>query len=381
MPTELDLSADVVTLTAALVDWPSVSHREGELADAVESALRAVRHLVVTRLGNTVVARTELGRSHRVLLGGHLDTVPPADNERALLVAAGDPVPCVGPDGVAVAPEDRLYGLGSADMKGGVAVALRCARNLASPTRDVTYVFYECEEVEGRYNGLELLAASQPELLHADLAILMEPSEAGVEAGCQGTLRAEVRSRGRRAPSARGWLGENAVHAAGEVLSRLSNYEARQPVIDGLQFREGLHAVAITGGVAGNVIPDECTITINYRYAPDRSADEAEFHVREVMAGFDVTVVDNAAGASPRLELPESADFVAMVGEEPRPKFGWTDVARFAAAGLPALNFGPGSPSVAHARHEFVPVGDLRRCDEVMHHWLASADVTDDDRH
>ena len=375
MPSELDCAADVVTLTAALVNWPSVSHHEADLADAVEAALAALPHLTVTRLGNTVVARTELGLPHRVLLGGHLDTVPPADNTSAVIVRAGEAVPVVGPDGVTVAPDDRLYGLGSADMKGGVAVALRSAAAITSPTRDVTYVFYECEEVDSRYNGLEILAEHHPDLLSADLAILMEPSEAGVEAGCQGTLRADVRAVGRRAHSARGWLGDNAVHAAGELLTRLSAYQARQPVIDGLRFREGLHAVTIHGGVAGNVIPDECVVTVNYRYAPDLTAAEAEGHVREVLAGFEVNVVDNAAGALPRLQLPEAAEFVAMVGEDPRPKFGWTDVARFARAGIPALNFGPGSPSVAHARHEFVPLHELRRCDAVMQNWLAGVTV------
>jgi len=370
MPPALDPAADVVELTSALVDWPSESHHEGPLADEVQRVLEGLRHLRVHRVGNTVVARTSLGRAHRVLLGGHLDTVPAAGNDRALLVRAGEPVPVVGPDGVAIAPEDRLYGLGASDMKGGVAVILRLAAALPDPAHDLTLVLYECEEVASEHNGLERLAVEHPELIEADFAVLMEPSEAGVEAGCQGTLRADVRISGRRAHSARGWLGDNAVHSAGEVLRRLEAYQAREPVIDGLRYREGLNAVGIRGGVAGNVIPDECVVTVNYRYAPDRGAAEAVDHVREVLAGFDVRPVDNSAGALPRLDLPMAADFVRAIGAEPRPKYGWTDVARFAAMGIPALNFGPGSPSVAHAAHEFVPLGDLLRCEAALCEWL-----------
>ena len=370
MAPSLDPYTDVVALTAALVDFPSESHHELLLADEVERQLAGLVHLEVVRIGNTVVARTQLGHAQRVLLGGHLDTVSEADNGRAIIVRAGELLPVVGPDGATTCSEDRLYGLGSSDMKGGVAVMLRLAAQLTQPRVDLTFVFYDCEEVASEHNGLEKLAATFPDLLNADLAILMEPSEAGVEAGCQGTLRAEIRVTGRRAHSARGWLGENAVHVAGEFLARLSSYEARSPVIDGLQYREGMNAVGIRGGVAGNVIPDECVVTVNYRFAPDRSVDEAEREVRAIAEGFEVRVVDNAAGALPHLDLPLAAQFVAAVGTPPRPKYGWTDVARFAAAGIPAVNFGPGSPNVAHARHECVPLADLHRCENVLREWL-----------
>ena len=374
MAPSLDLHSDVVALTAALVDFPSESHHEQLLADEVERQLTGLAHLEVARFGNTVVARTRLGHARRVLLGGHLDTVPEADNGRAIIVRAGEVLPVVGPDGAATCEEDRLYGLGSSDMKGGVAVMLRLAAHLLQPRFDLTFVFYDCEEVASEHNGLEKLAAVHPDLLAADLAILMEPSEAGVEAGCQGTLRAEVRVTGRRAHSARGWLGENAVHHTGDYLARLSSYAARSPVIDGLQYREGMNAVGIRGGVAGNVIPDECVVTVNYRFAPDRSVDEAEREVRSVAEGFDVRVIDVAEGALPHLHLPLAAQFVQAVGEPPRPKYGWTDVARFAAVGIPAVNFGPGSPNVAHARHEFVPLADLHRCEDVLRNWLSHAD-------
>ncbi len=348
----LDLAMDVVSLTAALVDIPSQSHAEHQIADAVEGALRVLPHLSVERDGNTVVARTELGHFQRVVLAGHLDTVPAHDN---LPHSFSD---------------DLLYGLGSCDMKGGVAVALRCAATIPQPNRDVTYVFYEAEEVEDEYNGLRRLTIERPELVAADFAVLLEPSDAGIEAGCQGTLRAVVSTRGRRAHSARSWMGDNAVHRLGEVLRRLNSYAAETVDVDGLTYREGLSAVAISGGVAGNVIPDTASVTVNYRFAPSKGVDEAQAHVRELFRGFDIEIVDLAPGARPGLSHPAAQAFVASVGAQPRPKFGWTDVARFTALGVPAVNFGPGDPSLAHAQNEHVPVEQLRFCETTMRAWL-----------
>jgi succinyl-diaminopimelate desuccinylase len=350
----LDLSLGVVDVTRQLVDIPSESHYERDLADAVQAALDECAHLTVTRYGNTVVARTTLGRAERVIIGGHLDTVPAHGNLPHHF------------DG------DLLYGLGSCDMKGGVAVGLILAATVSEPTRDVTYVFYECEEVESRFNGLQSLVDHQPALMQGELAILMEPSNAGIEAGCQGTLRFEITTRGRRAHSARSWLGENAIHQASAVLERLASYEPRQPLIDGLEYREGLSAVGIRGGVAGNVIPDECVVTINYRFAPDRTVVEAIAHMIEVFDGFDVNVVDQAPGALPGLQWPSAAAFVVAVGEVPRAKFGWTDVARFSALGIPALNFGPGDPSLAHTKDEHVPRDQLTSCEDRLRSWLTS---------
>jgi succinyl-diaminopimelate desuccinylase len=348
----LDLAAGAVRLAVQLVDIPSESRHEGPIADAVERALTGVGHLHVERHGNTVVARTDLGRSQRVLIGGHLDTVPAHGN-----------LPHRIRDGL-------LFGLGACDMKGGVAVAMSLAASVAEPSRDVTYVFYECEEVEARLNGLQMLADRHPDLLAADLAILMEPSDAGIEAGCQGTLRIDVIVPGVRAHSARSWLGVNAIHDSSAVLDRLRAYEPRRPLIDGLEYHEGLSAVGIRGGVAGNVIPDECVVTINYRFAPDRTLADAEEHVREVFDGFDLVVVDAAPGALPGLDRPAAAEFVAAVGAAPRPKFGWTDVARFSALGVPALNFGPGDPALAHSRGEFVPLDQVESCERRMRAWL-----------
>ncbi len=348
----LDLAADVVNLTATLVDIPSESRQEQRLADQVEEALRQLDHLQVTRFGNTVVASTQLGLAERVVLGGHLDTVPAADNLPHRI------------DG------DNLYGLGSNDMKGGVAVALRCAHELREPSRDVTYVFYECEEIDDEFNGLRLLAQAHPEFLQADFAVLMEPSDAGVEAGCQGTLRAHIRTSGERAHSARSWLGRNAIHAAADILNRLEGYTPRTPTIDGLTYREGMNAVGIEGGVATNVIPDACVVIVNYRYAPDRSPEQALAHMQEVFDGYPLEVVDNSPGALPGLSHPAAQAFLRATGAVARPKFGWTDVSRFSALGVPAVNFGPGDPSLAHTRGEYVPIEHLHRCEQQMLEWL-----------
>jgi succinyl-diaminopimelate desuccinylase len=255
-------------------------------------------------------------------------------------------------------------------MKGGVAVALLLAASIREPARDVTYIFYECEEVEAERNGITQIAAVRPEALEADLAVVMEPSNAQIEAGCQGTVRIDVHTSGVRAHSARSWNGVNAIHAAGDVLARLASYAPRTPVIDGLRYHEGLNAVFVSGGVAGNVVPDSCTVSINYRFAPDRPVAEAEAHVREVFDGYDVEVSDAAPGAMPGLDKPAAAAFVSAIGAQVRPKFGWTDVARFAAMGMPAVNFGPGDPELAHRQDEHVPLEQLRSCLDRMTRWL-----------
>ena len=352
----LDLTQDAVLLTRDLVDIESVSGNEEAIADAIESAtaLGECKHLTVQRFGHTIVARTELGRDERVVIAGHIDTVPLNDNLPARLT------------------ESELHGLGSCDMKGGVAIALRTAATVPEPNRDVTYVFYECEEVEAERNGLFLLSQSHPELLEADFAILMEPSDGVVEAGCQGTMRIDVITRGERAHSARSWMGKNAIHAAAEVLARLDAYEPRRPVIDGLEYHEGLNAVFISGGVAGNVLPDECRVSVNYRFAPDRSEEEALAHVREVFDGFEIEVSDSAPAAMPGLSVPAAAAFVEAVGGTVNPKFGWTDVARFSVLGVPAVNFGPGDPHLAHKQEEFVPVDHIRAVEKQLHAWLGA---------
>jgi succinyl-diaminopimelate desuccinylase len=350
----LDLTLSGPDLTAALVDIESVSGNERAIADAVEAALTAYPYLSLERHGNTVTARTTLSRAERIVIAGHLDTVPENAN-----------LPSRRADGL-------IHGLGACDMKGGVAVALKLAATVPEPNRDVTYIFYDCEEVESERNGLYLLSRSNPELLQGEFAVVMEPSNAAVEAGCQGTLRIEVTTRGERAHSARSWMGKNAIHAAGEVLDRLAAYEPRRVPIDGLEYREGLNAVGISGGVAGNVVPDLCTVTINYRFAPSRSEAEAEAHLREVFAGFEVTVTDSAPGGLPGLSRPAAAAFLQVVGGEPQPKFGWTDVARFTLLGVPAVNYGPGDPLLAHKQDEYVPEAEIELCEQRLRSWLTA---------
>ncbi|HSZ46719.1 MAG TPA: succinyl-diaminopimelate desuccinylase [Streptosporangiaceae bacterium] len=352
---ELDLRVPATDLTAHLVDIESVSGGEQPLADAIFAAVSQLPHLALYRDGNAIVARTDFGRSERVVLAGHIDTVPIAGN-----------LPSRREGGM-------LYGCGSCDMKSGVAVQLRLAAQLTSAVRDITYVFYDCEEVEAARNGLLRLSRNRPELLAADFAVLMEPTGAVVEGGCQGTLQAQIVATGERAHSARSWMGSNAIHSAGGILDLLRAYQARQPVVDGLSYHEGLNAVRISGGVAGNVIPDECEVTVNFRFAPDRSPEQAADHVRDVFAGFEVRLTDAASGARPGLGHPAAASFVAAVGGEPRAKLGWTDVARFDALGIPAVNYGPGDPHVAHSRNEHVPLEQIEQCEARMLTWLAPA--------
>ncbi|MDQ1618636.1 MAG: succinyl-diaminopimelate desuccinylase [Actinomycetota bacterium] len=348
----LDLSLDGPALTVALCDIESVSGDEARIAGAIEAALADAPHLEVLRDGNNIVARTSLGRAERVVVAGHIDTVPVADN-----------LPCRVEGG-------RVHGCGTTDMKSGVAVALRLAVSVPEPSRDVTWVFYDCEEVEAARNGLGHIAREHPDWITGDFAVLMEPSNATVEGGCQGTLRADVRLSGHRSHSARSWMGSNAIHAAAPVLSRLASYEPAEVSIDGLTYREGLNAVGIRGGVAGNVIPDECVVTVNYRFAPDKSEAEAQDVVRRVFDGFEVVVSDSAPGALPGLSQPAAAAFVATIGKPPQPKFGWTDVSRFSALGVPAVNYGPGDPNVAHTREEYVDIAQIVEVEERMRSWL-----------
>jgi succinyl-diaminopimelate desuccinylase len=371
LPALLDLNVGVVELTSALVDFPSESRSEGPLADAVENALKTYSHLEILRDGNTIVARTNLGLPERVVIAGHLDTVPSSGNDRSIIVSQGGSVPVADVDGKQKASEDRLYGLGSCDMKGGLAVALLLAANETAPTRDVTYIFYDCEEIDADLNGLKRISEKHPDWIKADFAVLMEPSNAVVEGGCQGTMRIEIRTSGRRAHTARSWMGENAIHGLGPILEILENYVPDKVLIDGLEYREGLQAVVVYGGVAGNVVRDSASISINYRFAPNKSSADALTHLKQVFVGYQVDVVDYAEGALPGLSRPAAKQFIESVIGDPQPKFGWTDVALFSALNIPAVNFGPGFAALAHAPNEYVPVAQLHSTLAAMQNWLS----------
>lgn len=355
----LDLTAPSVEITRALCDLPSVSGEETPLADAIEAAVSAHPHLEVIRDGDTIVARTSLGRARRVLIAGHIDTVPINDN-----VPTRD---------IEIDGEAFLWGRGTVDMKAGVAVQLKLAVELTAPPVDITWMWYDHEEVDSSLNGLGRLARNRPDLFVGDFAILGEPSNGEVEGGCNGTLRALVRTAGVRAHSARSWIGENAIHKAAPILSRLAEYRAREIEVEGLVYREGLNAVRITGGVAGNVIPDACEVEVNYRFAPSRDAAEAERVVRDVFTGFDVEIADVAEGARPGLDAPLARDFVTAVGATPQPKYGWTDVARFSALGIPAVNYGPGDPHLAHHDEERVPLAQIDAVERGLRSWLTTS--------
>ncbi|WP_323959012.1 succinyl-diaminopimelate desuccinylase [Arthrobacter sp. JZ12] len=355
----LDPTKDVAQLTADIIDIDSVSGNEKVLADAVEVLLRSCSHLEVVRDGDSLIARTTLGRPERVILAGHLDTVP---------------LPRV-PGSRGTVPSswegEILYGRGATDMKGGVAVQLALAKALTAPSRDITYVFYDHEEVEAALSGLGRLAEKFPDRLQGDFAVLLEPTDGTVEGGCNGTARFNVSTTGRAAHSARAWMGENAIHKLAEVLVRLRDHEPATVTVDGLDFRESLNAVLVSGGTAGNVIPDHAVLEVNYRFAPDKTPEQAEQYVRDLLQGFDVVRTDAAAGARPGLNHPAAAAFVAAVGEEPKPKYGWTDVARFSALGIPAVNFGPGDALLAHSDDEHVHADAVRACYRHLKNWLA----------
>lgn len=354
----LNLSKDVAELTADLIDISSVSGDEKTIAAVIEESLKRQPHLNVTRLGDTVVARTEFGRSQRILLAGHLDTVPLPSAAEAL---GSVPSRWLG---------ETLYGRGATDMKGGVAVQLALAHHLTLPEKDLTFVFYDHEEVEAAKSGLLRVATQARDLLNADLAVLLEPTNGRVEAGCNGTLRVRATTEGRAAHSARAWMGDNAIHKLADLLATLHDYQPDSIDVDGLEYREGLNAVGIGGGIAGNVIPDAAYVDINYRFAPDKSADQAEEHVRHLLSGYQVARTDAADGARPGLGSSAIQGLVSAVGGAPQPKYGWTDVARFAQIGIPAVNFGPGDAALAHTDDEHVHASDVRKCLAVLLDWL-----------
>lgn len=347
--------SDLLELTAQLIDIPSVSRSEKALADLVEARMAALSDLAVERIGDTVVARSDFGRDQRVLLGGHLDTVPPFGDVGASVEG------------------DRVRGLGAVDMKGGVAVMLDVAGHLRAGNVDATLVFYACEEIERDANALSALARTRPELLAADAAVLAEPTGGVVEAGCQGTMRAVLMMGGRRAHSARPWTGVNAVHRLGAVLRLLDDYDPRTVVIDGCEYREALQAVRVEGGVANNVVPDAATLTLNYRFAPDRTQSRAEKTLRSLFApvtdeghGDQLHVAESAPGAMPNLGHELLARLVQSSGSSPRAKLGWTDVATMSALGIPAANFGPGDPLLAHTADECVTRAELEHVRDVL---------------
>ncbi len=347
---------DLLALTADLVNRTSVSFEEAELVDWLEAELGTLGHLEVDRVGDNLVARTQLGRQERLILAGHTDTVP----------VVVDPSLVGGTNGVARIVGQTLWGVGSADMKGGLACFLEIARTVTQPAIDLTFVFYAREEVAQQHNGLNELAAKRPDLLEGDCAILGEPTDGAIEAGCQGAMRFEVVLAGARAHTARPWMGRNAIHRLSGLLETLGAYEARKPTIDGCTYRESIQAVHVEGGVAGNVVPDSVTLRIHHRFAPDRSLSEAEESVRELLAPHldnldQLRVIDRSPACPPSLDHPLFQRLKDENSLEVRAKLGWTDVARFAQLGVPATNFGSGDPTIAHTPNEHLHRESIER--------------------
>ena len=342
----IQLPGDFLERTAQLIATPSVSRAERAIADRVEAALSLRPDLEVVRIGDNVIGRTDRRREQRVVLAGHLDTVPPAGNQEPVIEG------------------DRVAGLGAADMKGGLAVLLWLAEAVPEPVTDVTWIFYAAEEIAQEHSGLLQIQRERPDLLQGDAAILAEPTGAVVEAGCQGTLRVEVELQGRRAHTARPWAGVNAVHRLAPLLAAVAAWNGREPTIDGCTYREALQAVGVSGGVAGNVVPDVARLVLNHRFAPDRDTEAALAVLADLLNPFlgpgdTFKMVDAAPGALPGLSEPLLADLTRRSSAPPRAKLGWTDVSRFAALGIPAANFGPGDPVLAHTAGEWVGVDQL----------------------
>lgn len=357
---------DPAELTGRLCAIESVSGNETVLADAVVAVLERISagpgpDLEILRDGDTVIARTDLELAERIVVAGHLDTVPVEHNLPPVRThMSGDDYP----------EDEVIWGRGACDMKAGVAMQLSTAAALTTPNRDVTWVFYDHEEVDASLNGLGRVSRNHPDWLAGDFAILGEPSNTSVEGGCNGTIRVDVTTTGVRAHSARAFMGVNAIHAAAEILTRLAEFETGTVTVDGLDYRESLSAVNIRGGVAGNVVPDECVVSVNYRFAPSKSAAEAESFLRELFTGFDVVVTDAAEGARPGLDRAIAQDFIDTLGLSPAPKLGWTDVSRFSALGVPAVNFGPGNPLYAHKSDEHVRVTEVEQATATLRSYL-----------
>ena len=354
---KLNLLGDVAELTRQLCDIESVSGNEAQIADAIEQALAPFSHLSVVRDGNAIVASTKLGRAKQVVIAGHIDTVPVAENLPTKLMS--------------FEREQVIWGRGTVDMKAGVAVMLKLAAEITDPAFDVVWVFYDQEEIEASKNGLGRLVKNHPELIKGSFAILCEPTSATIEGGCNGTMRVEISLSGIKAHSARPWMGSNAIHKIGGVLNILNAYIPEEIDVDGLVFRESLNAVLVSGGIASNVIPDSATVTVNYRFAPSRSIEQATDYLKTVFADYELRVIDSASGARPGMNSPEAQAFVAAVKASVSPKFGWTDVARFSEMGIPSVNYGPGDPNKAHADDENVPASHIYACEAGLRNFLA----------
>ncbi len=345
-----------------MVSIPSVSHAEKEIADFVEDLLGTYPYLRLRRIGNNIAATAERGFERKVILAGHLDTVPVAGLEASL------------------AP-DAVSGRGSVDMKGGLAVLIRLAANAESFPLNTAFIFYAKEEVKRLDSGLLEIEQAAPELLTGNLAVLAEPTNTHVELGCQGVMRVVVRLGGKSAHSARPWAGVNAIHRLGVLLERVNSFGRREIGVDGLLYAESLQAVKIEGGTGKNVVPDQAAVTLSYRFSPASDTESAYAFLCKTFEdvidpelGDEITVEEAAPSALPHLFQDGVQKLIALTGKEPVAKLGWTDVAFFSERGIASVNFGPGDAEMAHGPREVIGTEQLENCYAVLRQFLSVPD-------
>jgi succinyl-diaminopimelate desuccinylase len=326
-----------------------VTGAEKELCDDLAARISTSPGWETERISNNLaVRRSEPDPSRqRIVLAGHLDTVPEPEGGIEVRV-----------DG------DRVYGRGASDMKAGDALMLALLEGVAweEARFEPAFVFYEREEGPYAENGLEAVFAGCPWVLDAGLALVPEPTSAALEVGCVGTSQVEVTFSGRSAHAARPWQGENALTKAGEFLTALHERQAEKVVVEGLPFYEVLTPTVARGGRANNVVPDSFVVNVNYRFAPGKELEDVRRLFGE-LAGDSATyeVVDFAPSGPVNLDNPLLQELIET-GLEVRPKQAWTDVARFSERGVAAANFGPGLPSQAHQEAEYAELALLEEC-------------------
>lgn len=355
-------------LALELLGIPSVIRNEHAIADFCEAWLRERKVYGVVRAGENLAVQPRPFREGvpRVLLLGHLDTVPKSDENPARLEG------------------DKIYGLGASDMKCADAVLMRiCERAVQEQSRyDIAGVLYAREEGPYQESGMpEILSAAPGCFAEIDLAIAMEPTDNRFELGCLGTMHARVTFRGQRAHSARPWQGKNAIHMAAPLLTALAELEPRDCEFHGLRFREVCSATMLEYEGARNVVPGACTVNLNFRFAPDRSTDDAVAHLQDFVrnavgaetyqSAVDFEVIDlcpsgrvcgdNALLAELRALTPETATVA---------KQAWTDVGRLSHIGVDAINFGPGHTAQAHQVGEYADRALLAENEEILMRWL-----------
>jgi len=340
--------------TLALVSISSVSRSEAEAMTYVHDQLP----LEPLFASDDVLFATTARRDGRpfVVLAGHVDTVPAQGNLPGRIAGGA------------------VHGLGASDMKGGVAVMLELARAALSADLelDLGFLFFTREELPAEESPLPAFLGESRDAAHADLAIVLEPTDNEIHVGCVGNLSAQLTFRGVSAHSARPWTGENAIHRAAATLAPLAELEPLDVEVDGLVFREVVSAVAIEGGIADNVVPDRCVARLNYRYAPGRTREQAEARICELAGDAELEILGNSAPAHVVVDRPLVAKLREAGRFDVRPKQAWTPVAQFAEAGLDAVNLGPGATRYAHRADERVEISELVRAYDALRRFAGS---------